>query len=579
MVKKVDIIASIGAQDRTGNAFRQVDRNINSLRTGSDRTSKAVSGNFRMMRGSASQFGYQIQDIAVQLQSGQNALLVFGQQGSQIASIFGPGGAFLGAILAVSAALGTALLPKLFGAQKALVDLDAQLSKVRETMKLTADGSGILTGEFEELVKVSEELARNALLQSYNSALLAVEQSQNELKESTDGLGKSFFGLVNSPMAKINNLAEEFDIARHHAAAFNQALDQIQSGDTSRGVENLREIIATLIEPTSGANSEFRVLAGTLLDNIDKYSEAESSANELKSALETLAAGGDLVTESGVEQINTINQQIEAMRREAAQLEMTARAKVIYNAAMDGATPAQLEEIVRIHDKIAAYNEEQEALQALLNWQTQVAHSAEDYKARELAAYKKAQEEKNKMRDEERNAEMALMSSRLALLGQFSGAMEHAYKEGSKAQKAAFIVSKGIAAAEAIINAELAAVKALAELPPPSNVVYSNVIRAMGYASAATIAGTALGSFEGGGFTGNGARVGGMDGKGGFPAIVHPNETIIDHEKGGGAGVNVNFHISAVDADGVKELLMKQRGTIIGMVRQAANERGRRSAA
>lgn len=38
-------------------------------------------------------------------------------------------------------------------------------------------------------------------------------------------------------------------------------------------------------------------------------------------------------------------------------------------------------------------------------------------------------------------------------------------------------------------------------------------------------------SFEGGGYTGDGARSGGVDGKGGFMAIVHPNETVIDHTK------------------------------------------------
>ena len=41
--------------------------------------------------------------------------------------------------------------------------------------------------------------------------------------------------------------------------------------------------------------------------------------------------------------------------------------------------------------------------------------------------------------------------------------------------------------------------------------------------------------FEGGGFTGTGPRSGGLDGKGGFMAMVHPNETIIDHTKGGGS--------------------------------------------
>jgi len=38
--------------------------------------------------------------------------------------------------------------------------------------------------------------------------------------------------------------------------------------------------------------------------------------------------------------------------------------------------------------------------------------------------------------------------------------------------------------------------------------------------------------FDGGGYTGKGARSGGVDGKGGFPAILHPQETIIDHTKG-----------------------------------------------
>lgn len=39
-------------------------------------------------------------------------------------------------------------------------------------------------------------------------------------------------------------------------------------------------------------------------------------------------------------------------------------------------------------------------------------------------------------------------------------------------------------------------------------------------------------SFDGGGFTGPGSRSGGVDGKGGFPAILHPNETVLDHTKG-----------------------------------------------
>jgi hypothetical protein len=41
-------------------------------------------------------------------------------------------------------------------------------------------------------------------------------------------------------------------------------------------------------------------------------------------------------------------------------------------------------------------------------------------------------------------------------------------------------------------------------------------------------------SFDGGGYTGSGTRAGGLDGLGGFPAMLHPNETVIDHTKQGG---------------------------------------------
>ena len=58
-------------------------------------------------------------------------------------------------------------------------------------------------------------------------------------------------------------------------------------------------------------------------------------------------------------------------------------------------------------------------------------------------------------------------------------------------------------------------------------------------------------SFDGGGFTGSGPRSGGGDGRGGFPAILHPGETVIDHTKGAGgaapaspSAMNINVHVS-----------------------------------
>ena len=49
---------------------------------------------------------------------------------------------------------------------------------------------------------------------------------------------------------------------------------------------------------------------------------------------------------------------------------------------------------------------------------------------------------------------------------------------------------------------------------------------------------------------------------------------IIPSGRGTGGQTNVNFSINAVDAAGVEDLLMNQRGARIGMIREAANEHG-----
>jgi hypothetical protein len=87
--------------------------------------------------------------------------------------------------------------------------------------------------------------------------------------------------------------------------------------------------------------------------------------------------------------------------------------------------------------------------------------------------------------------------------------------------------------------------------------------------------GDTLFSADGGGYTGMGARAGGVDGKGGFPAILHPNETVIDHTKGQGMGATVNFNISTVDAAGFDQLLASRKGLITSIINNAMNNQGK----
>mgnify|MGYP005622091385 CR=1 FL=1 len=85
---------------------------------------------------------------------------------------------------------------------------------------------------------------------------------------------------------------------------------------------------------------------------------------------------------------------------------------------------------------------------------------------------------------------------------------------------------------------------------------------------------------EGGGFTGFGSRAGGVDGKGGFHAVLHPNETVIDHTKGQPqqtqqAAPTVNFNISTVDAAGFDQLLTSRKGLITQIINNAMNTQGK----
>lgn len=58
-----------------------------------------------------------------------------------------------------------------------------------------------------------------------------------------------------------------------------------------------------------------------------------------------------------------------------------------------------------------------------------------------------------------------------------------------------------------------------------------------------------LPAFAGGGYTGNGPRAGGLDGRGGFLAMLHPQEDVVDRTRRGGYGAPVYITIQAQDVE------------------------------
>lgn len=121
-----------------------------------------------------------------------------------------------------------------------------------------------------------------------------------------------------------------------------------------------------------------------------------------------------------------------------------------------------------------------------------------------------------------------------------------------------------------------------------SNVVYTRIATAAAESLATSFLGSAGGassgggqgsllaalmSFDGGGYTGPGARAGGLDGKGGFMAMLHPNETVLDHSKGQGAAQPITVVQNFTVGDVASVSLVRQ--AVAGSERRIAAAMGR----
>lgn len=105
--------------------------------------------------------------------------------------------------------------------------------------------------------------------------------------------------------------------------------------------------------------------------------------------------------------------------------------------------------------------------------------------------------------------------------------------------------------------------------------IFSNLFGMSGSQSPAPVVDR---SFAGGGYTGSGARSGGIDGMGGFPAILHPNETVIDHSAGQSSGVTVNqtINLSAGVSQTVRAEVMGMMPRIMEATKSAVADAKRR---
>lgn len=598
-------LAEMGAeQKRLNMELRQYDKiaqQANKVTRNSNGNYKEANRTSRMARGGIGQLGYQIQDVAVQIQGGQNLGLILGQQGSQIASVFGTGGIVAGAIISIGALIATTMIPKLFEMGQEGKKLEKIFKDLNDTL-MTVNSQGVytLTEGFEELAKSSRDYAEIVLQSKLIAAMEATQAAQSGLKNEIEEflfVQAKTGNAVRGNEVILKRFASEMGVTAEQALELRQATIAVQNG-TEGAATSLVSLLSDLSN-TGNASEEFIKIAAAAGKFAMDAEEAARFTTAIQDALGDLDGALKNNTEEQEGFRDALKETIEEMRREVAAYGMSERVIALRDAALQGANETQLREIDILQERLEVMKQQEDAEKLMTDILGKTGTARDQY----LTKYREQLDELNKYRDddiisdEEYTASIINLARQRAdnlakyaeqdmktrmesvnFIGQAASQMESAFEDGSKAQKAAFLVNQGIQVANAIVNTNAAATAALG-MPPftPANIALSGMVKAMGYASAAAIAGQAIGSFEGGGFTGMGSRTGGVDGKGGFAAILHPNETVIDHTKGQGSGMNVTVNINAVDTKGFDELLYKRRGQLVSIINQAVNNRGRAS--
>lgn len=253
-------------------AFEGVDKSAQTMNTSLTRTAQAVNSASKSgtnMRGVFGQLGYQIQDVSVQLQMGQNAMLVFAQQGSQIASIFGPSGAVVGAIIAVAGALLGSLIPSLMNSESQIDKTKDAIESLGKVIKISESGVAALSNEYASLAKNNAELARQmqtVAIQKYN---LAVQDASKAITDIVDDQS-SWWRSLNNGAANVKLM-----------------------GDSLRALDITTDDFSEAMKQAAGAGVAFQYQTNTIINTVamlsSQFGISDQQAYQLSKSLNSLS--------------------------------------------------------------------------------------------------------------------------------------------------------------------------------------------------------------------------------------------------------------------------------------------------
>ncbi|MDD8300108.1 tail protein (tape measure) [Escherichia coli] len=289
-------------------------------------------------KNSMQQAGYQVQDFIIQVQGGQSALVAFSQQGSQLAGAFGPGGAVLGSVIAISSVIAGALITSLNGGKNAMEALKDAIETTDKVITVSQNGVAALSDKYAALAQtniavatsmkklaelelqaalsnVSKEVQKassdfisfgDSLMSSlgggyasvklFNDYLSTLNITTNDFKEAwkqAAATGQDGLSTMNSMVATVAALSTKFDISDQKAFEFAKQLSDIAKTPTDA---KLQALVATLLEVGNGQSSgaaKAREYARGLLTIMETTTDATKRLKALKEMTDSLTSSQD----------------------------------------------------------------------------------------------------------------------------------------------------------------------------------------------------------------------------------------------------------------------------------------------
>lgn len=318
--KQLDDFAA--AANNADTAVNKLSPNVVKLDTS---MSRAARGGMSAARQATQQVGFQVQDLVVQLQSGTSAFVAIGQQGSQLAGAFGPGGAVLGAVIALASAVGGVLYKSFGDAKTGAEELQKATKNLQSVLKEGSTGALELTDELLKLAEQSNAAALAKLASSIadaNTQIKAAGETAAETAQQFDSLISGSVGgaavaldrMTQSGMstadilknissfsdaagssaialrAVVDDLSSSMGITKEEALGLVSQLDAVQKTKSPETVQALANSTANLQSQYGTTNPKLNEFNNIMQEAVVQMMNGKNAAEALQGAYNNLSA-------------------------------------------------------------------------------------------------------------------------------------------------------------------------------------------------------------------------------------------------------------------------------------------------